>query len=202
MKSFIGAKTRLGGLLSPAERARLAQAMAERTLMACRPWPVTVVCDDREVAKWAEAHGAVPAWMPGPGLNAAVTKGVQMLADQGYKWVTVLHADLPLLSGISQMIDTGIGDATGGIVVIAPDRHRSGTNAITIPASSGFGFSYGVGSFQRHCIEAHRVGLEVLVLDDHEISHDIDSPEDLWALDSQLVATMCAPCTDLFERRP
>ncbi|MGH9103925.1 MAG: hypothetical protein ACRDYD_13235, partial [Acidimicrobiales bacterium] len=69
VKSFGLAKLRLAGALAPAERAALAQEMAEAVLEASRPLPVTVACDDPGVAAWARAHGAAVVWTPRHGLD-------------------------------------------------------------------------------------------------------------------------------------
>ncbi|CAB4957794.1 unannotated protein [freshwater metagenome] len=48
-----------------------------------------------------------------------------------------------------------------------------------IPTDSGFVFSYGPSSFQRHQAEAKRLGLEVRVIRDDRLAWDVDRPEDL-----------------------
>ena len=58
LRSFDDAKTRLAGVLSPADRRRLAMAMAERVVRAARDLPVHVVSDDADVLRWAERLGA------------------------------------------------------------------------------------------------------------------------------------------------
>ena len=70
-------------MLDRPARAALARSMAERVLAAAGSLPVTVACDDDEVAAWAAAAGASVAWTPGVGLNGAVTIGVKALAAGG-----------------------------------------------------------------------------------------------------------------------
>ena len=53
LRSFDDAKTRLAGVLSPADRRRLAMAMAERVVRAARDLPVHVVSDDADVLRGA-----------------------------------------------------------------------------------------------------------------------------------------------------
>jgi 2-phospho-L-lactate guanylyltransferase (CobY/MobA/RfbA family) len=43
-------------------------------------------------------------------------------------------------------------------------------------------FSYGVGSFARHCDAARRAGFDVEVFRDHALGFDVDHPADLDAM--------------------
>jgi len=172
IKAFSEAKVRLAAVLNAADRAALARSLAAGVIAAAGASPVSVVCDDPEVAEWAAAAGAAVIWTPARGLNAAVAEGVSALAAQGVALVTVAHADLPLVTDL-----TGLGRPD--TVVLAPDRRRDGTNVIAIPADCGFSFSYGAGSFGRHRAEAERLGLAVEVVERPDLAWDVDVPDDL-----------------------
>lgn len=172
IKAFPEAKVRLSGVLGGAEREALARSMAEGVLAAAGPLPVWVVCDDTEVALWAEQHGASVLWTPARGLNQAVIDGVAQLHRMGVELVTVVHADLPLVGSLE-------GIARPGAVVLAPDRRRDGTNVAALPTFCGFRFSYGAGSFGRHVQEAGRLGLALVVLERPDLAWDVDVPDDL-----------------------
>ena len=58
VKAFGRAKVRLADVLDGPARAALAREMADRVLTAAAPFPAAVVCDDDEVAAWAEGRGA------------------------------------------------------------------------------------------------------------------------------------------------
>src|SRR3954464_11479696 len=77
--------------------------MGVRVVTAAGDLPVSVVCDDEDVAAWAIANGAAVIWSPGVGLNGAVTDGVSQLAAAG------------AVAGIRRRLAAG-----GGIEVIAP----------------------------------------------------------------------------------
>ena len=62
--------------LDDAQRARLARGMATGVLDAARDLPTFVVCDDDEVAAWADRAARTCIWGPGLGLNGAVDDGV------------------------------------------------------------------------------------------------------------------------------
>ena len=179
IKSFAQAKLRLERVLSAAERGDLARRMAGHVLRAAAPLPAVVVCDDPEVAAWAEAAGAEAIWCPGTGLNGAVARGVDVLAERGVGEVVVAHSDLPGARRFDHM--------TGACGVTAiPDRRADGTNVLCVPTGVGFGFSYGPGSFRRHCAEARRLGLHLRIMHDPDLSWDVDLPEDLRHLPADL----------------
>ena len=175
IKAFGAAKVRLAPALGPAARVRLVQAMAERVLEAAGDLPVTVVCDDGEVASWARAHGASVVWAPGRGLNGAVQEGVRVLAAKGADQVIVAHADLPLAADLPSLLPPVAGASK---VTLVPDRHDDGTNVACVPGAAGFRFSYGPGSFSRHRSEARRPGLALRVLREPVLAWDVDEPSD------------------------
>ncbi|HEY2813515.1 MAG TPA: 2-phospho-L-lactate guanylyltransferase [Acidimicrobiales bacterium] len=173
IKSFRNAKVRLAGALPPSERAALARRMADRVLAAAGPLPVSVVCDDIDVASFAEARGAEVIWRPGLGLNAAVSDGVTQLTDESRAVeVIVAHADLPLADDLARL--AGFAGVT-----FVPDRRDDGTNVVCVPTRLGFTFSYGPGSFERHRAEADRLRLPYRVLRDPRLGWDVDVPADL-----------------------
>ena len=172
VKAFSHAKLRLAGALSPARRADLARTLATRVVGAAGDLEVAVVCDDREVASWARALGALVIWEPGRGLNGAVQEGVARLANAGVEQVAVAHADLPLARDLAWL-------ARFPGVTLVPDRRHDGTNVVGIPARSGFLFSYGPGSFARHVAEARRLGLPVRTVHGSPLAWDVDVPADL-----------------------
>ncbi len=179
VKAFHQAKLRLGTVLSPSERRDLARRMATHVVKVAAPLPVTVVCDDPDVARWAESVGAEVVWCPGTGLNGAVTRGVEVLGARGVHEVVVAHGDLPGAGGFTHLT----GD--GGVTAV-PDRRADGTNVLCVPSGAGFGFSYGAGSFRRHCAEARRLRLRLRVRHDADLTWDVDVPEDLLRLPAHL----------------
>jgi 2-phospho-L-lactate guanylyltransferase len=176
VKAFEEAKLRLAPALDPAHRAELARAMATHVVESAAPLPTAVVCDDAEVASWARDMGALVIWEPERGLNRAVEAGVARLAAAGAERVVVAHADLPQARS-GRLAEVARFDGA----TLVPDHDENGTNVICVPAGAGFTFSYGPGSFARHCAEAHRIGLPLRVMRDPSLSHDVDLPADLAA---------------------
>lgn len=175
VKAFTRAKLRLAGALSPERRRELARSMATQVVRSAAGLPVAVVCDDAEVAAWAEDLGALVLWEPGRGLNLAVREGVRQLMERGVSHVTVAAGDLPLATDVGW-----VSDFAG--VTLVPDRRRDGTNVIGLPAAVPFEFSYGPGSFARHLAHARRTGRPVRVVESVPLGWDVDLPEDLSAL--------------------
>lgn len=151
--------------------------MAQSVVAACAPLPVAVVCDDPEVAAWAEALGATVMWEPGQGLNGAVRAGVEQLAAAGVQWVIVAHGDLP------RARDLGSLAPFHGITLV-PDRKDDGTNVLRLPVGHDFRFrfAYGPGSFRSHRAEATRLGLPVRILRIPALAYDVDWPADVVEL--------------------
>lgn len=176
VKAFRHAKVRLTPALDGVERAALARTMATTVVRAAGPLPVSIVCDDDEVAAWAVTLGASVIWRPGRGLNAAVTDGVDDLGGDGFEQVIVAHADLPHALDL-----TWVADVDG--VTLVPDRRDDGTNVACVPTRAGFTFSYGPGSFARHRAEAERLGLPLRVVREPRLGWDVDTPEDLLVPD-------------------
>lgn len=174
VKAFTRAKARLAPSLRPAQRAALARVMAEHVLAAAAPLPTAVVCDDDEVAAWAAGHGAMVLPEPGRGLDGAVQTGVRRLAEAGADEVLVVHGDLPLATDLVRLA------GFDGITLV-PDRSEDGTNVACVPARAGFRFSYGTGSFDRHRVEATRLGLALRIVREPALVTDVDLPADIPA---------------------
>jgi len=188
IKAFGEAKHRLSRVLDAQGRADLARELATRVVHAARELPVVVVCDDDDVASWSAQVGATVLWHAGGGLNGAVTAGVDALRHD-YDEVIVAHADLP------HAHDLTVARGFAGITLV-PDRHRDGTNVICIPTDCQFHFAYGPGSFARHRDEVARIGLPLRILTDDALAWDIDTPDDLLALDGKAFDGQFGPGLD------
>jgi 2-phospho-L-lactate guanylyltransferase len=177
VRSFRAGKARLATVLDDVRRSALARTMAERVVVAAGDLPVAIVCDDANVAAWADGLDLIVLKAPGQGLNRAVAFGVDHLAASGVKQVVVAHADLPLAARLAWVA------AFPGLTIV-PDRHDDGTNVVSLPTGVGFSFSYGPGSFRRHAAEGRRVGLGVRVVRERALGWDVDVPDDLVAIGS------------------
>ena len=79
------------------------------------------------------------------------------------------------------------GDADGGAaVVIVPDRHGTGTNALLLTPPDVIAPAFGPGSFARHAGRAAAAGAVVRVAHAPSLELDVDTPGDLAALRAAL----------------
>ena len=145
--------------------------MAERVLSAAKNFTIHVACNDDEVAKWAASLGVEVIWVEQEGLNPAVSHAAQQVAGD-FPHMTIVHADLPQ----AQSLD---GIARANAVSIVPDRHKQGTNVLSLPTGTSFEFQYGANSLYLHMNEAVRQDLDLRVLQIAHLQWDIDTPEDL-----------------------
>ena len=176
IKSFRLAKGRLAQVLSEAEREQLARANASRVAHAAAGCALFVVCDDEAVADWAAGFKARVVHASEPGLNAAAHAGRRAAADAGAARVIVVHSDLPLAEALRPLADI-VAD-----VVVVPDRHHDGTNALVVPARGDFDFCYGPGSAALHEAQAAYRGLTCAVVTRTDLALDLDTPDDLATL--------------------
>ncbi|GAB4402999.1 MAG: hypothetical protein OHK003_30670 [Anaerolineales bacterium] len=176
-------KSRLAGALTEEERAALNQELLERTLKTLTGLKeldkVLVVSRDSHALTIARNHGAKTVQEDGqPHLNTALARAsviAQVHATQG---VLVLPVDLPLLTtdDVLELIDRA---AKPPVVVIAPDRHHKGTNALLMVPAGQIEYDFGEGSFQRHCERAIASGARLEVVELPSLGLDLDDPEDL-----------------------
>ena len=184
-KGLEGAKSRLASVLSLAARRTLATTMLRQVLAAARTCPLVrrtvVISASQDVAALAAQEGA--DWMADPheskgNLKTVIDHGIATLRAETSEGILVVMGDLPYVN--SQDLDTLIGELQSRTVVIAPDRHKLGTNAlglaadVDLPTCFGRSDSYAehLKKTQEHNLLATPVLLPGLAL-------DIDTEADL-----------------------
>ena len=182
-------KSRLSGVLSDDERAVLNRKFLEQTLDILQNMPevaqTLVVSRDPAALAIAREYSARTVLEDGnPNLNAALTRATLLARNYATRGVLVLPADLPLLSQ-ADLADLLDHVRRAPCVVIAPDRHQDGTNALFMTLGGMIPYSFGPGSFQRHCEAAKNVGATLEIVQNLHIGLDLDTPADL-----QLLRTM------------
>jgi 2-phospho-L-lactate guanylyltransferase len=176
-------KSRLAGALSEDEREQLNKSLLEHTLETLTNLKeleqVLVVSRDPHALTIARNHGARTVQEDGqPHLNTALQRATVIAKVYATRGVLVLPADLPLLNreDVLTLLDRA---AQPPVVVIAPDRHRKGTNALLISPAGLIEYDFGDDSFQRHCERVQRAGARLEVVDLPSLGLDLDLPEDL-----------------------
>lgn len=183
VKNPANAKTRLAGLLSQEERARLAWAMLEDVSRAVcattRPDCVVLVSSFEPAIKHARGLGwEVLVEQRQESESASIDWASRLLVGRGFDTVMRLPADIPLVEprDIDELISIEI--RSHGAVLV-PSREGTGTNAITRMPPDLFPSCFGPDSLALHKREAARVGVECLIVNNTRIALDIDEPADL-----------------------
>ncbi|GAB4455268.1 MAG: 2-phospho-L-lactate guanylyltransferase [Anaerolineales bacterium] len=176
-------KSRLAGTLSEEERAELNQSLLQRTLNTLKDIKeleqVLVVSRDPHALAVARQHGARTVREDGqPELNTALARATVVAQIHATRGVLILPADLPLISreDVLTLLSKAVEPP---VVVIAPDRHGKGTNALLISPSGLIEYDFGENSFQRHCERAKQAGARLEIVELPSLGLDLDVPEDL-----------------------
>ena len=175
-------KSRLAGTLTEDERTDLNRALLKHTLETLSDLKevdgVLVVSRDPNALTIARNHGARTVQEDGqPELNTALKRATIVAQVYATRGVLVLPADLPLIT--REDILTLIKRATEPpVVVIAPDRHGKGTNALLIAPPGLIEYDFGDNSFQRHCERVKKAGARLEIVDLPSLGLDLDLPED------------------------
>jgi 2-phospho-L-lactate guanylyltransferase len=186
IKPLSRSKSRLSEVLSDAERAELSREMLVHTLNTLNEVQeiehTLVVSRDTQALSIARQHGArTVAERGSPKLNRALVRATIVAQGYGVSGVLVLPADLPLLSveDVQALIERA---KEPPVVVIAPDRHRSGTNALLASPPGLIEYDFGPDSFDHHVKRAKEAGARVEICEISSLGLDLDLPEDLEVL--------------------
>ncbi len=171
-------KSRLAEVLGPEERQGLVSAMLAHVAEAAgRASNIAKTC-----IVGPSRHGlpeTIPLLAdPGLGLNSALRAALDEVGRAGITRAIIVAADLPQLTARELEL---LAAAAPGSIAIAPDRHVTGTNALSLPLpeAASFTFAFGADSYARHHVEAERLGLPIETIHSHGLAHDIDEPADL-----------------------
>ncbi|MGI8610246.1 MAG: 2-phospho-L-lactate guanylyltransferase [Candidatus Dormibacteria bacterium] len=185
IKSFTSAKTRLGGKLDAAQRGALARASAIRVLTAISRSPAIdqriAVVEDEETAYLARNHLFETLLRPDLwGQSAAVEAGFEHARRHGAETVLTVSADVPLtrVQDIDELLK-----ARSPVLVMVSNLEGEGTNALRLSPAQPLRLHFGPGSLAQHRREAAELGIRVIVLDNPRLRIDIDTPDDLDALE-------------------
>ena len=182
------AKSRLGESLDPEERRELAMRLLERTIAATtRSGAIDetiVVTPDDEVRTIALAAGARPIRQRGGGLISGLDQARDEAVAGGADAILVLPIDLPLVSPgtIATIVEPYLAreaDDDRPLVVLVPDRHGRGTNALLLAPPDAIGFCFGGDSRAAHASNARVSGARLVELADGPLALDLDTAEDL-----------------------
>jgi 2-phospho-L-lactate guanylyltransferase len=192
IKSFDKAKQRLRFELPEHDRRALAEAMFADALVALGRVPelerVIVVSGDRVAQRIAGGYGAFVVEDDERGHNTAAALGVEVLITDGIERALLVPGDCPLLApaDIHALLAHVVPERS---VLIVPDRHGTGTNALLLTPPDVLAPSFGPDSRRRHLADAQTHGIAAEVIELDSLALDIDTPEDLEALQRRLADT-------------
>jgi 2-phospho-L-lactate guanylyltransferase len=189
VKSFPYAKQRLAHGLSASGRQSLAEAMFCDVLAALRQSraidELLVVTAGGAAGEIARAHGATVLRDSEQGHNAAARLGIAAALATGADRVLLVPGDCPALDPAE--LDVLLARAVDPpSIAIVPDRHGTGTNALLLTPPDALEPSFGPGSAQRHAQHAQTAGTHAEVVEVPSLAMDVDTPEDLDALEAAL----------------
>jgi 2-phospho-L-lactate guanylyltransferase len=199
------AKSRLADQVPPSARRSFTLQSLEHVIGVLRETPGVDRClvISRSAAALAvaqgggaqavqEAHEVDSAIaVPGAGLkgsdahlNAALEQAARTAVAGGASAILVLPSDLPLVArGSLEHMIAMLGGHEG--LVIAPDRHLRGTNALLVRPPLALSFCFGADSLARHRSQAETQGLLVRTFQSDDLALDIDTMEDVEALSAE-----------------
>ena len=189
VKTFGRAKQRLGAAVD--DRAQLAEAMAADVLDALGmvrglDGVIVVTAEaDFEVADRGPSTAVIEV-VRDPveaGQSSAAARGVRTAVARGAARVLLVPGDCPALDPAE--LDELLSTAEPGVVIV-PDRHGSGTNALLLDPPTAIVPAFGPGSFARHAALAAGAGAAVRVGRLPSLELDVDTPGDLAALQAAL----------------
>jgi 2-phospho-L-lactate/phosphoenolpyruvate guanylyltransferase len=192
IKTFSEAKRRLRRGLTEGERRALAESMFTDVLVALRRAAsvdgILVVSADHGAQQIAGGYGAAVLDDEEHGHNAAARHGIRRALELQARRVLLVPGDCPLLDPVEldELLAQTVDPPS---VLIVPDRHGTGTNALVLTPPDALPPSFGPGSRERHTANAKSAAVASEVVEIPTLALDVDTPDDLDALGEALALT-------------
>jgi 2-phospho-L-lactate guanylyltransferase len=117
------------------------------------------------------------------GQSEAALIGIRHALAEGFERAVLVPGDTPLVE--RDDLARLLAPAVPGVVIV-PDRHGTGTNALVLTPPDAIAPSFGSGSFARHVALAEAAGVPHRVERASALELDVDTPGDLAELAAQL----------------
>lgn len=197
VKRLSEAKSRLAPVLAEDERLALSWSLLRHVLGVVQDAQGAlgahgaVISADAAVLQAASACGLAALVedvsvrssdiVPEAALNAAIEQAARWASMENASALLILPADLPFVTllDIQTLWQASQRLYAARAVVIAPDGHNSGTNALLVRPPDALGFEFGPDSFHRHCRQAQRLGIAYHIQRSQGLGLDVDLPADL-----------------------
>jgi 2-phospho-L-lactate/phosphoenolpyruvate guanylyltransferase len=178
-------KSRLSCILSSTEREILNRNLLQSLLISLQPIELIdhkiVISYDPAALAFARKFGATTVLENrNTNINRALRRATMAARAYGATKILILPADLPLISqaDVEELLSF---ERTPSQIIIVPDRKMNGTNALFINPIGAIKYNFGDWSFRKHTEQAERKKIDVKILNNKNISFDLDIPED-WEL--------------------
>ncbi len=191
-KPFDQAKQRLAPVLQLGYRRTLVEAMFADAALAVRRSQMIdqafVVTADPVAARIAGGQDMTVIDDTADNHSAAAQLGIGRALTVGARRVLLIAGDCPLVATaeLDELLARPVPERS---VLIVPDRHGEGTNALVLTPPDVISPAFGEGSRRRHSELAVQAAAEPEVVAVPSLALDIDTPEDLDELVAQLSVT-------------
>ncbi len=156
------------------ERDTVMRALVKRVISAGNNTSsiseIILVSNDEQVVSFAEQQSVV-AFKSDRELNHALHECTETISSDA---IIVAHGDLAHITSF----DTILSYLTTCNVVIAPDRHREGTNIIAHKKHTSFHYQFGNDSLRRHITQCIGSRYAYVLVQRAQYEFDVDTPED------------------------
>jgi 2-phospho-L-lactate guanylyltransferase len=180
VKSFSAAKQRLGSLLGSGSRHALAQAMFQDVLASLRKVEgierIVIVASEPSVEFAADEQIVLIEDELQDGQSPAALTGIRWAVASGFERVLLVPGDTPLLAPTE--VEALLAEAPEEVIIV-PDRHGSGTNALLLRPPTAIEPSFGPDSLKRHVAAAEAAGVVHRVERVPSLMFDVDTSDDL-----------------------
>src|SRR3954463_9742658 len=131
--------------------------------------------EDARGSRTAGGRGPLVEVVPDPseaGQSAAASLGIRAAVTRGAERVLLVPGDCPALDPAE--VDALLTPREAGVVIV-PDRHGTGTNALLLAPPTAIAPAFGPGSFARHTALAGGAGR---IAELASLGLDVDTPGD------------------------
>ncbi|MDE3133169.1 MAG: 2-phospho-L-lactate guanylyltransferase [Acidobacteriota bacterium] len=184
-KGFEDAKQRLTPAFQLGSRRALVESMFADAILALRRVPaidqILVVTSDLTASQIAAGYETIVVDDTAASHSEAAQLGISRALAMGATRALLVAGDCPLMdpAELDRLIALPVGPRS---VLIVPDRHGEGTNALLLTPPDAMPPSFGDGSRRRHTELATARGATPEVVELPSLALDVDTPEDLEAL--------------------
>ncbi|HMS24332.1 MAG TPA: 2-phospho-L-lactate guanylyltransferase [Acidimicrobiia bacterium] len=176
VRSFADAKTRLASTLNPTQREELMRNCVSRVIAAGQNTTyiqeIVLVSADKHVKHFAQL-ASVNFFSSDVSLNEdlnACVYGLNLSLDG----IIISHGDLPWITTFDDVHEYLLHHQ----IVIAPDRHRKGTNIYAHNREVSAQYEFGADSLSKHIRNIRATRMSYTLIQSPEYGLDIDTPHD------------------------